>query len=218
VTTGRRAAYRWSAAVALLLSTLGTRWMFGTPRSGAVPDALRAAMLQEPKAVPAVTLVDQRGRAVTAGALFANHWSLVFLGFTSCPAVCPATLAQLAAVKRSLGKSSPTTAQPRYVFVSVDPRRDTPERLSAYLATFDPEFIGVTGEPAQLASLSDGLTAFHRVGAPDPAGDYGVVHSGEVYLIDPAGRAFARFTPPLDTGALARQLAALMAGSGPAPG
>jgi len=218
VSASRRGAYRWTSAVALLLSVLGARWMFGASTPRDVPGDLRAVMLQEPKAVPNVTLIDDHGRAVTAGALFRNRWSLVFLGFASCPAVCPATLSQLATVKRSLGvlagqpsgPPSSATTPPRYVFVSVDPRRDTPERLTLYLAAFDPDFMGVTGDPAALARLSDALTAFHRLGAPDPSGDYGVVHSGEVYLIDPAGRAYARFTPPLDTGAMTRQVRSLM--------
>jgi protein SCO1/2 len=210
MTAKRRAAYRWAAAVGLLLTTTGARWMFGATQRHEVPGELRTVMLQDRKALPGVALIDQHGRAVTADALFGKRWSLVFLGFASCPGVCPATLAQLATVKRALGRLSPDTPQPRYVFVSVDPRRDTPQRLSSYLAAFDPDFIGATGEPAQLARLSDALTAFHRVGAPDPSGDYGVVHSGEIYLIDPAGRPYARFTPPLDTGAIPRQLIALM--------
>jgi len=137
--------------------------------------------------------------------------AFVFLGFTSCPNVCPATLGQLTAVKRSLARQLPETPQPRYVFVSVDPQRDTPARLASYLSTFDPDFVGATGDPAQIATLSDALSAFHRRRAEKGPDDYGVVHSGEIYLLDPAGRVYARFTPPLSPDLIPRQLASLMA-------
>ena len=207
----RRAAYRWAAGVALLLSAAGARWMLAAERQTDVPRELRAVMLRDPARLPTVALVDQYGRAVTSGHLFTGAWSFVFLGFASCPTVCPATLSQLAALKRSLARQYPAAAQPRYVFVSVDPGRDTPARLGAYLAPFDRDFLGITGQPAQIGALSDALTAFHRLEAPGPGGDYGVVHSGEIYLIDPQGRAYARFTPPLDLGLLPRQVVSLMA-------
>jgi protein SCO1/2 len=113
-------------------------------------------------------------------------------------------------VKKSLARQFPGTRQPQVVFATVDPQRDTPARLASYLGAFDPDFIGVTGDPAQLAALSDALTAFHRLTAPAASGDYGVVHSGEVYLLDPAGRVTARFTPPLQTDQIPRQLVAMM--------
>jgi protein SCO1/2 len=194
---------RGLAAALLLIAATGAAWgLVGRDRLG-VPPELRAVLLRDPARVGAVRLVDHRGRAVTSDELFTGGWSFVFLGFAGCPNVCPATLAQLAAVKRSLARQSPGTPQPRYVFVSVDPQRDTPARLAGYVAAFDRDFVGATGEPAQVAALSDALTAFHRLEAPNGAGDYGVVHSGEVYLLDPAGRVYARFTPPL----MARQAA-----------
>lgn len=208
----RRGAFRWAAAGALLLTALGARWMMA--RAGQrqdLPPELRAVMLRAPTKVPTVTLVDQHGTSLTSDALFAGRWSFLFLGFASCPGVCPATLSQLAALKQSLGQQFPHTPQPRYVFVSVDPRRDPPARLASYLAAFDGAFVGATGEPAALATLSDALTAFHRVEAPTPDGDYGVVHSGEIYLLDPSGRVYARFTPPLDTSLIPRLLVSMMA-------
>jgi protein SCO1 len=193
----RQTALRWALAAALLLSTAGATLIFAR-----TTDRRHAA----PATVPAVTLVDQRGAPVTSAALLTGGWSFVFLGFTSCPNVCPATLGQLAAVKRSAARLFPALPQPRFVFVSVDPQRDTPARLAAYLPTFDRDFLGVTGDPAQIAILSDALAAFHRRRAEKGPDDYGVVHSGEIYLFDPAGRIHARFTPPLDPDQIARDL------------
>ena len=167
-----------------------------------------------PRAVPAVKLIDQQGQPITSEALFGGRWSFLFLGFTSCQTVCPATLAQLVAVKRSVARQFPALAQPRYVFVSVDPQRDTPARLASYLAAFDSEFVGATGAPAQIAALSDALTAFYQVGASTAAGQTGVIHSGEVYLLDPAARTRARFSPPLDPDLVARRLVSLMGSFG----
>ena len=178
-----------------------------------VPSLLWLASCRE-KPVPDVRLVDQQGRAVTRDGLLAGRWSFVFLGFTSCQTVCPATLAQLVAVKRSLARQFPGAPEPRYLFVSVDPQRDTPARLASYLAAFDPEFVGATGAPAQIAALSDALTAFYQVGAAASAGQTGVIHSGEVYLLDPAARTRARFSPPLDPDLVARRLVSLMGSFG----
>jgi len=209
---GRRGAVRWAAALALLLALPGARWMLAAAGDHqGLPPELRAVMLRAPARLPSVTLVDQQGATLTSDALFTGHWSFLFLGFASCPTVCPATLSQLAAVKRSLARQFPATAQPRYVFVSVDPQRDPPARLASYLAGFDADFVGATGQPAALASLSDALTAFHRLDAPSPSGDYGVVHSGEIYLLAPSGRVYARFTPPLDTNVIPRLLVSMMA-------
>jgi protein SCO1/2 len=196
----KTATIGWAVGAALLALAAAATWM---PARAGRGDAL-----------PAVRLVDHHGRPITSDALFAGRWSFLFLGFTSCPNVCPATLAQLGAIKRSLARQFPGTPQPRYVFVSVDPQRDTPARLSSYLTTFDPDFIGATGEPVQIAALSDALSAFHRLGASKSPDDYGVLHSGEIYLLDPAGRVRARFTPPLDTELLPRQVISMMAESG----
>lgn len=171
---------------------------------------LKGVLLEAPARLPRVQLVDQHERATTSDALFAGHWSFLFLGFTHCQTVCPATLAQLAAIKRSLARQFPSAPQPRYVFVSVDPQRDTPGRLASYLGAFDADFTGATGDPTQIAMLSDALTAFHRLGSPSAGGDYGVVHSGEIYLLDPAGRVHARFSPPLDPELVPRQLVAMI--------
>lgn len=206
----RRAPRKWAALAAVLLVGAGARWIFASGHPWGLSPELREVVLRDPAPVPAVQLVNHRGQSVTSDGLFKGGWSFVFLGFTSCPNVCPATMSQLAAVKAGLAREFPGTPQPRYVFVSVDPQRDSPARLAAYVANFDRDFIGVTGEPGQLAALSDALTAFHRLEAPTPSGDYGVVHSGEIYLIDPAGRAYARFTPPLDTKLIPRQLVSLM--------
>ena len=119
-------------------------------------------------------------------------------GFTHCAAVCPASLAALAAARQKLG---PHADRLQVVFVSVDPERDTPARLKTYLAQFDQGFIGLTGSVAQMAAIRKdyGITATrHPVG--DSKTEYQMGHSSYLYFIDKKGmlRALMPFGRPAD--------------------
>src|SRR5580658_4189372 len=138
-----------------------------------------------------------------------GHPTLVFFGFTHCPDVCPTTLVKLAQVKK-------TGALPdlRVLFVSVDPGRDTPAVLAPYVHAFDPDFIGATGDPAEIARLARKFgVAVARVDLP--GGDYTMDHSAAVFLLDRRGEIVAVFTPPFEVAPLAadlRRVAARMRG------
>ena len=117
-------------------------------------------------------------------------------GFTHCPAVCPASLAALAAARQQLGAHADRL---QVVFVSVDPERDTPARLKTYLAQFDKSFIGITGTPQEMAAIRKdyGITATkYPVG--EGKTDYQVGHSSYLYFIDKKGmlRALMPFGRP----------------------
>ncbi len=113
--------------------------------------------------------------------------TLVFFGFTSCPDICPTTLARLAQVRKALGVDA---ASMQVLLITVDPERDTAARLAAYARSFDPSFIGLRPEPAALPAALD---AFHAIavkmpvegGGPD---DYTVDHSGVIYVYDRGNR------------------------------
>lgn len=119
-------------------------------------------------------------------------------GFTHCPAVCPASLAMLAQARQKLG---PHADRLQVVFVSVDPERDTPARLKAYLAQFDKSFIGLTGTPEQMAAIRKdyGITAT-KFPAPGGQPGYQMGHSSYLYFIDKKGmlRALMPFGRPAD--------------------
>ncbi|MEX1082349.1 MAG: SCO family protein [Halofilum sp. (in: g-proteobacteria)] len=140
-------------------------------------------------------------------------WSVLFLGFTHCPDVCPLTLQTLAA---TMDKWSSEEPRPKVAFVSVDPRRDTPADAGAYAARFDPEFLGASGEMAALRTLADRLRVDFEV--PDAAADeqYGVEHPSQIFLLDPQGRLRAVFSPPFGPDTLARDLRTLIANLEPA--
>jgi protein SCO1 len=137
-------------------------------------------------------LQDQDNRAFTRER-FKGRWSLLFFGYTHCPDICPLTLAQVKGFYRSL-KGTPYQADTQVVFVSVDPKRDTPEVLKRYVGYFDPAFVGVTGTRAQLALLTRPLGIYY---AYQGVGDnYAVDHSAVIVLIGPQAKLRAVFSAP----------------------
>lgn len=154
-----------------------------------------------PRRVPLARfeLNDLSGRSYDNAAL-AGHPTLVFFGFTACPDVCPATLAVLAELNRS-----PPFGDLQVVFVSVDPGRDQPAALRAYLASFDPRFVGVTGSSEALAPLLHSLGALaERLDLP--GGGYRLEHTATLYLLDRRGRMAAVFSPPIAVASLRADL------------
>lgn len=187
--------------LAALLAGVGAALLL--TRGGGAPSALeRATWFETPRPVPAVALVDHAGRPYGPERL-RGRWSYLFFGFTHCPDVCPVTLATLAEARRSLGDLAPD-AQPRVVFASVDPARDTPEALARYVQHFDPSFTGVTGNADAVESLTRALGVVAILGTPDDHGGYSVDHSAAVFLVDPDARIVAVSSAPHDAGVLAR--------------
>lgn len=133
----------------------------------------------------AFALTDGQGRAVTA-ADFRGQACLLYFGFTHCPGICPTTLRTLAAAVRELGTQA---QQVRVLFVSVDPRRDTPPVLARYGPRFGPQVIGLTGDLPALTTLAKRYRVAFGYGQPDADGDYAVDHSNAIFAFDRAGRA-----------------------------
>jgi len=167
--------------------------MFLLPRGerGAPPQT--ATILPETRALPAVELTDHRGEALTLGAP-RDDFTLLFFGFTNCPDVCPLTLRILADARAEIARRAPQFT-PRVLFISVDPHRDTPERIEAYLKGFDPEFIGATASDARLEPLLDTLGV--AVEKHEHGGEqYNVVHNSAIYVLAPGGDWIAVSTGP----------------------
>jgi protein SCO1/2 len=144
-------------------------------------------------------LTANSGRALSATDI-QGHPTLVFFGFTHCPDVCPTTLVKLAQVKKAAG-----LPELRVLFVSVDPARDTPAVLATYVHAFDPDFIGATGDTAEIARLAHEFgVAVARVDLP--GGDYAMDHSAAVFLLDHHGEIVAVFTPPFEVAPFAADL------------
>lgn len=145
-------------------------------------------------------LIDHHSAAFDQAAL-QHHWSFVFFGYTYCPDVCPTTLSILNGVAQRL---QDVDADVRFVMVTVDPERDTPERLAEYVTYFNGDFLGVTGSDEGLTQLTRQLgILYNRVEPEGDAAGYLMDHTAGVFLFDPDGRYHAVFTPPLSADRLA---------------
>ena len=196
--------------VALLSAAAGMMlWHLMQARQAIELQSLR--VLPEPRVIADFALTDQDGAPFSLDGL-KGRWSLIFFGFTHCPDVCPTTLFELQAVHEQL--AGPDTAKPaghQVVFVSVDPDRDTPGRLKEYVSYFHPDFIGVTGNDAQLRPLALQLgAAYHVEDHAAGAEQYTVDHSASILLTDPSGRLYGVFPAPHDASRLSADMAALL--------
>lgn len=163
------------------------------------PALASGTWLPQARLVADFRLTDSRGRAFTRAALL-GHPTLVYFGFTHCPDECPDTLAVLARVEKQ-------AALPdlKVLFVTVDPQRDTPAVLAAYLRQFDPGFVGLTGDPAQIHRLAASLgIGVQRIDLP--GGGYDFEHTIALLLLDSRAREVGVFTPPFDGRQLAQSL------------
>jgi protein SCO1 len=147
-------------------------------------DPMSAGTVLEPPTVLAdFSLPSSLGRPLGLADLKGKP-TLIFFGFTNCPDVCPTTMAEFKRAKTELGDAGDSV---NYVLVSVDPERDTPEALAAYLAGFDPGFIGLQGDEATLRRIGRDFGLFYERGAPDSSGAYDVQHSSAAYMLDAEG-------------------------------
>ena len=117
---------------------------------------------------------------------------MVFFGYTQCPDVCPTTMAELAAVKRELGADGDRVVG---IFVTVDPERDTPEVLKAYVAAFDPSFVGLRGTPEETKAVARHFKVFYGKVPGKTDGSYTVDHTAGSFIFDTHGRVrlFTRY-------------------------
>ena len=165
-------------------------------RPPAPPPELEGVLRSDYRLLQPFSLGDQHGRPFTNEQL-RGKWSLVFFGYVSCPDVCPMTLHELASF-RSLLRDD-TNAEPdelQVAFVSVDPARDSPERLGEYVGHFNRRFLGLTGDRQQIDRLAGQLGAGYELQEETSPGQYAVMHSSAIFVIDPLGRSVATFSQP----------------------
>jgi protein SCO1 len=162
-------------------------------RAGHV-DELAATRFPVARDISAFELVDHRGEPFTNTTLL-GVWSFLFFGYTHCPDVCPTTLSVLNSVAQQLGSDA---SDVRFIFISVDPERDTPEHLARFVSYFNGDFIGVTGKPEAIERLTRQLGVLYmRVASANNPGSYLMDHTAGVFLVDPDGKYHAVFMPPL---------------------
>jgi len=168
-------------------------------------------VLPEPRTIDDFELVDQQGKPFSLENL-RGHWTVMFFGFTHCPDVCPSALYDLNRITEKLGpQQGGDSPSLQVVFVSVDPERDTPEKMSAYLDYFNPAFIGVTGSPLQLTPMTRQLGIAFQIEEHEPGAErYDVYHSVSFLLTDPQGRLHGVFPAPHDAEKITSDLAVVI--------
>jgi protein SCO1/2 len=165
-----------------------------------------AMMLETPRQFSDFALIDQLEQPFTKANL-TGKWTLIFFGFTHCPDICPTTLSLLNKVVTPL--SDEEKAQVQVVLLSVDPERDTAAKLAEYVPYFNRDFIGVTGNPFQILSLTTQLNAVYTKVALE-GDDYTVDHSGNIVVINPKGDYHGFFRPPFEEGSVRVALRSMM--------
>lgn len=168
----------------------------------------KATLLPQLKTLPPFSLTDQAGNRFDNQRLV-GRWTFLSFGYTHCPDVCPTTLAMLTNMQQQLAAQ---TTVPTYqiAFVSIDPERDTPERLAEYVHYFDPDFLGITGSEEELQRLTRPLgILYEKVTEEQSAMGYVMDHSASIILIDPEGRYQALFSPPHDARLMAEDFMAI---------
>lgn len=161
----------------------------------AMPTDIDALVLPQARSIGDFTLTDQNGQPFT-GENLKGKWSFMFFGYTHCPDVCPTTLAILNNVAQSLEQQDGNLDDEQFVFVSVDPERDSPETIGKYVAYFNPAFVGATGERDQLDKLAKAMSVMYYINRKPGQQDYTVDHSASIVLIQPDGKMRALFSPP----------------------
>jgi len=164
--------------------------------------------LPQPKVLSPFTLTDQDARPFGLDDL-KGHWTFVSIGFTSCGGVCPTNMATYRAIDRAIGTDGAEQTV-NFLFISVDPERDSPEQLGQYVRRFDPGFLGATGSHDQLQPLVRELGLIYgRSEEEGGAMGYMVDHSASILLLDPQARLVAVFSWPHEGAAMTADFAVL---------
>jgi protein SCO1 len=154
-------------------------------------------------------LVSDKGQAITPESL-KDKVTIVFFGFTQCPDVCPASLSEAHAALKALGQQA---SDVRVALITVDPERDTPELLTAYLSVFSDglpsEFIGLTGSPEDIQQAAKAFRAYYAK-VPTPDGSYTMDHSASYYLLDKTGKARVLMSNQAGSEAMAHDISLLL--------
>ena len=201
-----------AALVAIVLG-LTVHKVLGSKGDGLDKAALLDAgiiLLPQSRELPELTLTNVDGQPQALSSL-KGKWTLVFFGYTFCPDICPTTLAQLRQLNGLL--PAETRSQLQILMVSLDPHRDTPEKLKQYLGFFDPAYLGLTGPLADIQTLANAVSIPFIPGDTSKE-NYTVDHSGNLVLLGPDGRQRGFIRAPLNNEKLKAQLPTVLQSGG----
>ena len=190
---------------------------FHAPATPTLPPVQAVTLLPTPRVLPAFSLQQSDGTALTVDDL-TGHWTMVFLGFTHCPDICPTTLAQLASAQKQWA-AFPAATRPRVLFISTDPDRDSPKLTGDYAHAFHADTLAATAPVPQLQEFTRSLSlVFMKVpGASGEPSDYSIDHSAALVLLDPQARMAGVVQPPFDIKAITADMELLTNASAVSP-
>ncbi|MGY0619775.1 SCO family protein [Lysobacter sp. A378] len=203
-------------AVAMGLGLWASQSYFSQSGSPSWPETRAVSLFDPPRTLPDFSLRQSDATQLVPGEL-KGHWTLVFLGFTHCPDVCPLTLTQMAQAQQQW-ESIPDAIRPRVLFISVDPERDTPDRIGEYANAFHRDTLAATADIPALENFARSLSlVFAKVPPEDgaPSNQYSVDHSATMAVLDPQGRMAGVLQPPFEPNAIAADMAALTSAAAP---
>jgi protein SCO1/2 len=177
---------------------LGTQYFAGQ-QSAEQSEYEQATVLSQPRVLGPFEFTDHTGQPFNRESL-RGQWTFLFFGYTHCPDVCPNTMTVFNLLAQGLKQQPEVLDKTRFALVSVDPERDTPDKMADYVSYFNPRFIGLSEtRQGNLLALSSQLGVVYLVRKPDSTTDsYDVDHSPNILLIDPEARFHAVFSPPHD--------------------
>ena len=175
---------RGAAGAAVLTLALASAFIAGCDRAPGGGPAFKAIDVSGADFGRELALPDAAGRPRSL-ADFRGKVTVIFFGYAQCPDVCPTTLAELAEARRALGRAGQDV---QGVFVTVDPERDTPEMLKAYVASFDPSFVALRGSPEQTREAAKAFKIFYARVPGKTEGSYTVDHTAGAYILDREAR------------------------------
>ena len=194
-TAARRRMRRCAYLCAVCLLLVSPLWSVQDAWSE-IPSLDRVRVLPSPTPIGDAELTNQNGEPFQLSALN-GRVAFVFLGFTSCPNVCPLAMQRLKELNESERLDPQEVA---YVFISVDGERDTPAQMKAFLENYSPDFIGLTGEPGAVRPIASNFSAPFFKGHVDRGGKYQVTHSPQIFLLDRQGGLRAElYNAPLES-------------------
>jgi protein SCO1/2 len=189
-------------ALAIIIVLLGA-WAYkniGVKETVINPES--ATVLNQPRLITPFNLIVDDNKMFTLDNL-KGHWSLIFFGFTNCPDLCPTSLSILAKAYEQM-QADKLNPMPQVIFISVDPERDSPERIATYLKNFNPNFLGATGDKADLDQLTQELSVIYAKVIEED--HYMIDHSGTIVIINPEGQFYGVFTLPHDANEISKDM------------
>ena len=180
--------------------------LFNKPQRESATTMQTVRMFPQIRAIPDFALQSADGKLINKATL-SKHWTVVFLGFTLCPDICPTTLADLSKAQK-IWETLPSETRPRVLFISVDPERDTPKAIAEYAAFFHKDTLTATAQEPALTEFVQSLALVYAK-MPLENGDYTMDHSATIVVLNPQGNEVGIIRPPFMPQKIAADLIAL---------